>query len=135
MNKILIVILFTIFPIVYTNDGYQNCSLYNIETQPGNVYFDPDPPVFGVPIKFNYSISDLKPTTTSTSIFFAFFGEDDNVPFDAHIMQVKSNLTALDLTDIYIPTPLITSSYTIMVALMDDSIGYITCITFPRFLH
>ncbi|CAG8737031.1 17021_t:CDS:1, partial [Gigaspora rosea] len=105
----------------YANGVFQNCSLYNINTDLGMVFFDPDPPLFGVPIKFNYSISGLKPTTTSTSLFFAFFAENANVPFDAHIMQVKSNLTELHLSDIHVHTPLITSAYSIMVALIDDS--------------
>ncbi|CAG8717386.1 18687_t:CDS:1, partial [Gigaspora margarita] len=117
----------------YANLNFQDCSLYAITNSDfGNVYFDPDLPQFGVPMLFNFSVSGLKPTTTSTSLFFAFFGEDDNVPFDAHIMQVKSNLTELELTGIHIHAPLITSSYTIMVALVDES-DYITCITFPRF--
>ncbi|CAG8597141.1 31514_t:CDS:1 [Gigaspora margarita] len=134
MNKILIIILFAIFPIVYAKGSYQDCSLYNIYSNVTTVDFDPDPPLFGLPLKFNYFVSGLKPTTTSTSIFFAFFSENANVPFDAHIMQVKSNLTELNLTDLYVHTPLITSDYAIMVALIDDSVGYVNCIMFPRFL-
>ncbi|CAG8788513.1 19611_t:CDS:1, partial [Gigaspora rosea] len=101
---------------------FQDCSLYTIkDADLGMVFFDPDPPLFGLPLKFNYSITGLKPTTTSTSLFFAFFSEDANVPFDAHIIQVKSNLTELHLEDLYVHTPLITSAYSIMVALIDDS--------------
>ncbi|CAG8487886.1 hypothetical protein C2G38_2096259 [Gigaspora rosea] len=134
MNKILIFILFAIFPIVYANPNYADCLLYSINTSVADVSFTPDThSQLGLPYLFNYSISGISPTTTSTSLFIAFFTENDNVPFDVHIIKVPSNKTELNFSNLHINAPLITDSYTIMFAMMDDTIGYINCVTFPRF--
>ncbi|CAG8812813.1 6708_t:CDS:1, partial [Gigaspora margarita] len=123
MNKILVFILFAMFPIVYANPDYADCLLYNINTSIANVTFTPDPPSpLGLPLLFNYSISGISPTTTSTSLFVAFFTENSNSPFDVHVIQVPSNVTELNLTDLYVSTPILTNSYLIMFALVDDSI-------------
>ncbi|RIB08796.1 hypothetical protein C2G38_2251786 [Gigaspora rosea] len=98
------------------------------------VYWVPDPPLFGIPLTFNYTIDGINATTTSTYFFIGFFDENGDEPFDFQQMRIKSNLTNLEIFDLYIPTPLYTNSYSIMVGLADDFKGFIDCVTFPRFL-
>ncbi|CAG8589095.1 36_t:CDS:1, partial [Cetraspora pellucida] len=111
--------------------GPLDCQTFSI-TAPTNsmITLVPNPPLFGIPIAFNYSISNLIPTTRSTTLFVGFFGDDDDIPFDSHVIRLKSNVTEYMLSDLYVNTPLDTQSYTVMFALSDDVNGFIDCVTF-----
>ncbi|CAG8467440.1 3865_t:CDS:2 [Cetraspora pellucida] len=109
----------------------QDCKLFSIDSPTNSmVTFTPNPPLFGIPISFNYSISNLSTTSRSTALFVGFFGDGDVVPFDSHVIQLQSNVTEYMLTDLYINTPLHSTSYTTMLALADDVNGFIDCVTF-----